>query len=43
MYSYEYMDSFKKVFDKLPDKCEFFSFLKDECISEKDYLKAISI
>ena len=31
------MDSFKKFFDKkLPDRCEFFSSLKDECISEKD-------
>ena len=26
------------VFDgKLPDRCEFFSFLKDKCISEQDY------
>ena len=23
--------------DKLPDRCKFFSSLKDECISEKDY------
>ena len=29
--------------DKLPDKCKFFSSLKDECISEKDYLKALDI
>ena len=29
--------------DKLPDKCKFFSFLKDEYISEKDYLKAIDV
>ena len=35
---YEYTDSFKRFFeDKLPDMCEFFSSLKDECISEKDY------
>ena len=32
------MNSFKKFSeDKLPDRCEFFSSLKDECISEKDY------
>ena len=29
--------------NKLPDKCKFFSSLKDECISEKDYLKANNI
>ena len=30
VYPYEYMDSFKKFSaDKLPDKCEFFSFLKE--------------
>ena len=44
VYPYEYMDSFEKFFgEKLPDKCEFFSSLKDKCISEKDYLKAINI
>ena len=33
VYPYEYMNSFKKVSeDKLPDKCEFFNSLKDECI-----------
>ena len=38
------MDSFKKFSeDKLPNRCEFFSFLKDVCISEKDYLKAVDI
>ena len=32
------MNSFEKFSeDKLPDRCEFFSSLKDECISEKDY------
>ena len=37
VYPYEYMDSFLKFFeDKSPDKCEFFSSLKDRCISEKD-------
>ena len=39
VYSYEYMDSFKKFSeDKLPDKYKCFSSLKNECISEKDYL-----
>ena len=33
---YEYMDSFKKFSEiKVPGRCKFFSFLKDECISEK--------
>ena len=41
VYPYEYMDRFEKISeDNLPDKCKFFSSLKDECISEKDYLKA---
>ena len=44
VYPYDYMDSFKKFSeDKLPDRCEFFSFLKDECISEKDYLHRVNI
>ena len=44
MYPYEYMDSFKKFFeDKLPDKSKFFSSLKDECISEKDYQRANNV
>ena len=38
------MNSFKKFFEnKLPDKCKFFSSPKDECISEKEYLKASNI
>ena len=38
VYPYKYMGSFKKFFDKkLPDRCNFFSSLKDECIIEKDY------
>ena len=42
MYPYEYMDSFKKFSEnRLPDKV--FSSLKDECVSEKDSLKAINI
>ena len=37
------MDSFKTFSeDKLPDNCEFFSYLEDEFISEKDYLHAIN-
>ena len=38
VYPYEYIDSFERFFeDKLPDRCKFFSSLKDECNSEKDY------
>ena len=38
------MDSFQKFFEnKLHDRCKFLSSLKDECISEKDYLKANDI
>ena len=38
------MDSFEKFFeDKLPDRRKFFSSLKDECVSEKDYFKAVDI
>ena len=41
VYPYEYMDSFKKFSEnKLPEKCTFFSSLKDQCISRKDYEKA---
>ena len=41
---YEYTDSFKKFSEnKLPDKCKFFSSLKDACISGKGYLKASNI
>ena len=44
VYPYKYMDSSEKDFeDKLPNKCIFFSFLKDECINEKDYSHAIKI
>ena len=36
VYPYEYMDSFKTFSEnKLPDKCKFFSSLKDVSISEK--------
>ena len=27
----------------MPDRCKFFSSLKDKCISEKDYLHAIDV
>ena len=38
------MDSFKKFFDdKLPDRCKFFSSLKNKCISEKDYLTSVGM
>ena len=38
------MDSFKKCSEtNLPDRCKFFSSLKDECIREKDYLKASNV
>ena len=44
VYPYEYMDSFKKFFDeKFSDRCEFFSSLEDECITEKDCLHAIDV
>ena len=44
VYPYEYMDSFKKFFDKeLHNRYEFFSSLKTECISEIDYLHAIDV
>ena len=44
VHPYEYMDSFKKLsVDKLPDKSKFFSYLKDGCISEKDYQRANNV
>ena len=44
VYPYETIDSFKRFSeDELPDKSNFFSSLKDECISEKDYLHAINV
>ena len=43
VYSYEYMNSFKIFFDnRLTDSCAFYSSLKGECISEKDYLHAVN-
>ena len=44
MYPYKYINSFKKFNeDKLPDKCEFFSSLKDKCISKEEYDRAIHV
>ena len=44
VHPFECMDSFKKLFDKkLPGRFELLSSLKDECISEKDYLYAINV
>ena len=44
VYLYEYMDSFQKFSeDKLPDRREFFSYLKDEYINEKGYSHAINV
>ena len=44
VYPYEYMDSFKKFSkDKLPDKSKFFSSLKDECITKKEYESANNV
>ena len=38
------MYSSKKIFEKkLPHRCEFFSFLKVECINQKDYLRVINV
>ena len=37
VYTCEYINSFEKFSeDKLLDRCEFYSSLKDECISKKD-------
>ena len=44
VYPYEYMDSFKRFNeDKLPDKCEYFSSLKDRFISKEEYDRAINV
>ena len=41
---YEYINSFEKFSeDKLPDRCEFYSSLKDECISENYYQYYVSV
>ena len=44
VYPYKYMDSFKTFSKyKLPNRCEFYSSLKDEWISENDCLHAINV
>ena len=44
MYLYEYKDSFKKFSgNKLLNRFKFFSSLKGECISGKEYLVSIDI
>ena len=44
VYPYEYMDSFENIFDeKLPDRYDFFIYLKNEYVSETDYLYAINV
>ena len=44
VYPYEYMGSFEKFpEDKFPDKCDYFSSLKEKHISEKKYLHAINV
>ena len=43
-YPYEHMNSFKRSFDdRLPDRQKFYSSLKDECVSEKDYLDTADV
>ena len=44
IYPYEYMNSFKNFKEnKLPDKSNFFSLLKDCGINEKEYQRAINV
>ena len=44
VYLHEYTDSFEKFSeDKLPDKCNFFSSLKGECVIEKDYSHTVTV
>ena len=44
VHPYEYMNSFENFSeDQLFDKCEFYSSLKDGCISEKHYLHAVNV
>ena len=44
VYPYEYMGNFKRFNeDKLPDKCNFFSSLKDKCISKEEYNRAVRV
>ena len=44
VYSYEYMNSFKRFSEvELPDKSKFFSSLKDSGVNEKEYEKAVNV
>ena len=44
VYPYEHMDSFKRSDENtLPDNCEFFNSLRDKCISNEEYDRAINI
>ena len=44
VYLYEYKDSFEHFFEKqLPNRSKFYTSLKNECISEKDYLHANNV
>ena len=44
VYPYEYKDSSEKFLkNELPDKCEFFSSLKDSGITEEEYQRANSV
>ena len=44
IYPYEYFNSFKKFKEgSLPDIDEFFSSLKDCCVSEKEYQRASDV
>ena len=44
VYPYKYMESFKRFSEyKLPDKCNFFSSLKDSGISEEEHQRANNV
>ena len=44
VYPHDYMDSIKTFSnEKLPNRCKFFSSLKDECLSQKDYLHVTDV
>ena len=41
---HEYMNSFETFSeDKWPDRCEFYSCLKDGCINERDCLHTVNV
>ena len=44
MYPHEYINNFNRSLgDKLPDRREFYSSLKDKYVSEKDYFHAVNV